>query len=74
VRQLHELPPRHDPVLRRRDPRRNGKWSKFARYSGVNLLHPATIAPIAQPNNADLQRNRPETPITLPTQPPLPLA
>jgi hypothetical protein len=42
-----QLPPRDDTVLRTRDASRNREWSNFARYRGVNLLHPARIAPIA---------------------------
>jgi hypothetical protein len=38
-----QLPPRDDPMLRLRD-RRHPEWSRFARYRGVNRLHPARIA------------------------------
>ena len=42
-----QLPASDDSVLRSGDPRCNREWSDFARYRGVNSLHPATMAPIA---------------------------
>jgi hypothetical protein len=47
-----QLPASHHAVLRGRDRRSDLEWSNFSGYTGVNLLHPARIAPIAQPNNA----------------------
>jgi hypothetical protein len=49
-----QLPPRDDPVLRARDPRREGKWSDFTGYRPVNSLHPTILPPPASPNNAQM--------------------
>ena len=63
-----QLPPRHDPVLRARDPGRNPKWGPFAGYRPVNGPHPARIAPPASPLNAQMQQNGTETPPSLPSR------
>ena len=63
-----QLASRHNPVLRGRDRARKPKWSRFAGYRPVKLLHPANLAPIASPLNAQSQRNGPETPTSLPSR------
>ena len=63
-----QLPAGDDPVVRTRDTRRNGKWSEFARYRGVNSLHPTILAPPASPLNAQPQRNGAETHPPLPSR------
>jgi len=63
-----QLAPRHDPMLRRRDRRRDPEWSHLAAYSAVNRLHPPIVRRKAQPNNAQKRRNRPETPPPLPSR------
>ena len=63
-----QLPPSHHSVLRARDRRRNPKWGPLSCYGGVNGLHPTILPPPASPNNAQSQRNGPETPTSLPSR------
>jgi hypothetical protein len=49
-----QLRSRHHAVLAGRDGRHHVGWDDFACYGAVNSSHPATVAPSAERNNAEM--------------------